>query len=100
MGEDGARPVSEENVADEVAPGIFVIRFKPGRLDGAHAEALGPALLAASAKGPLVLLADLPPGTTIVPPSWLCVGTVSRITRLSASITPLMLPPCARSNTG
>lgn len=61
--------MSDVNVADEVAPGIFVIRFKAGQLDGDHAAPLAAPLLAASAKGPLVLIADLPPGTSIVPPS-------------------------------
>ncbi|MGV3621741.1 MAG: hypothetical protein ACO1OB_13030 [Archangium sp.] len=59
----------------EVHPGIWVVRFIAGKITAPECEHLLPPLLAASKIAPIILIASLPPGTTMIPaglaPFWL-----------------------------
>ncbi len=67
--------MTADNTAEEMAPGIWVVRFVEGKLGGADCAHLLPPLLESVKKGPIVLIAALPAGTATIPatlaPFWL-----------------------------
>ncbi|PZR12784.1 MAG: hypothetical protein DI536_14550 [Archangium gephyra] len=80
--------MDERNTVLEVHPGIWVVRFVAGKITAPECEHLLPPLLEASKTAPIILIASLPAGTTMIPaglaPFWptpccsrACVGETS-----------------------
>lgn len=67
--------MDERNSVFEAQPGVWVVRFIAGKITAPECEHLLPPLLTASRVAPIVLIASLPPGTTMIPaglvPFWL-----------------------------
>ncbi len=67
--------MENRNTVFEAHPGVWVVRFVPGKITGPECEHLLPPLLEASKTAPIILIASLPQGTTLIPaglaPFWL-----------------------------
>lgn len=67
--------MEHRNTVFEAHPNVWVVRFLPGKITGPECEHLLPPLLEASKKAPIILIASLPLGTTLIPaglaPFWL-----------------------------